>query len=159
MPLRNGDWMFFTSAVDAAPQRTASRKASSLSGASKPLGTGRATFSTTFAPGSISQMICTSSPRPSSSTEESVSRCCGPATGNCIAGVGRLLGLTSFTTHGRERTCTSCPCSGGAVVVMGEFLVRGGLFGHSAVVCPVQVSYDNGVQPATSKRQSGAKLR
>ena len=32
----------------------------------------------TLAPGSISQMTCSSSPRPSSSTEESVSRCCGP---------------------------------------------------------------------------------
>ena len=32
MPERNGDWMFRTSAVEAAPQRTASRKASSCVG-------------------------------------------------------------------------------------------------------------------------------
>src|SRR6266545_1327304 len=41
MPLRKGAWMFFTSAVEAAPQRTASRKASSLSGGSKPVGFGQ----------------------------------------------------------------------------------------------------------------------
>ena len=58
---RKGAWMFFTSAVEAAPQRTASRKASSLSGGSKPVGSGRATFSMTLAPGSISQMTCTRS--------------------------------------------------------------------------------------------------
>ena len=50
MPERNGDWMFRTSAVDAAPQRTASRKASSRSGGSKPVGSGRATFSMTVGP-------------------------------------------------------------------------------------------------------------
>ena len=42
-----GAWMFCTSAVEAAPQRTASRKASSRSGASKPVGAGRATCSLT----------------------------------------------------------------------------------------------------------------
>ncbi len=41
MPERNGDWMFLRSAVEAAPQRTASRKASSRSGGSKPVGSGR----------------------------------------------------------------------------------------------------------------------
>ena len=39
-----------------APQRTASRNASSRSGESKPVGSGRATFSMTVAPGSNSQI-------------------------------------------------------------------------------------------------------
>ena len=49
-------WIDFTSAVEAAPQRTASRKASSRPGSSKPVGSGSATFSITLAPGSISQI-------------------------------------------------------------------------------------------------------
>ncbi len=65
--------MFFRSADDAAPQRTASRKASSLSGGSKPVGSGNDPFSMILAPGSISQMTCSSSPRPSSEREKQCS--------------------------------------------------------------------------------------
>src|SRR5947209_7401694 len=124
MPLRKGAWIFFTSAVEAAPQRTASRKASSLSGGSKPVGSGRATFSMTLAPGSISQMTCSSSPRPSSSTEASVSRCCGPAKVGLRAAVGSVLGRTSLTIHCRERTLTSWPCSGGLVTTTAMLILR-----------------------------------
>ena len=74
MPARNGDWIVRTSAEDEAPQRTASRKASSRSGGSNPVGSGRATFSTTFAPGSSSQMTLISSPRPSSPPSASCRR-------------------------------------------------------------------------------------
>ena len=52
---RNGAWMFRTSADDAAPQRTASRKASSRSGASKPVGSGSDLLDDP-GPGSSSQM-------------------------------------------------------------------------------------------------------
>ena len=40
MPDRNGDWIEWTSADDAAPHRTASRKASSRAGGSNPVGSG-----------------------------------------------------------------------------------------------------------------------
>jgi hypothetical protein len=57
----------------AAPR--ASRKASSRRGSSKPVGSGSASFSCARAPGSTSQMTASSSPRASSSIEESVTRC------------------------------------------------------------------------------------
>src|ERR1035437_637545 len=63
IPLRKGDWSWCVSAMDAVPQRTASRKASRWAGWSKPLGSGSSIFSKARAPGSISQMTCSSSPR------------------------------------------------------------------------------------------------
>ena len=63
-----------TSADEAAPQRTASRKASKTRGGSKPFGQ-EVRPSRALAPGSSSQMTYSSSPRPSSSTDESRNRC------------------------------------------------------------------------------------
>src|ERR1043165_7393228 len=111
--------MFRTSADEDAPQRTASRKASSWSGGSKPVGSGSATFSTTLAPGSSSQMTFSSSPRPSSSTDDSVRRCCGDSRPVCRRSGGNVLAETSVTIQLRDRTLTIWPCSGcGEVVVM-----------------------------------------
>ena len=53
-----------------------------------------------------------SSPRPSSSTEDSVSRCCGDSRPVCRRSGGSVLADTSVTIQLRDRTLTSCPCSG-----------------------------------------------
>ena len=74
-PLRKGACRKPLSALVAAPQRTASRKASNLSASSKPVIVGKPAFSITCAPGSISQMTWSSSPKPSSSMDDSVMRC------------------------------------------------------------------------------------
>jgi hypothetical protein len=71
------------------------------------VGSGRATFSMTLAPGSISQMTRSSSPRPSSSTDDRVSKCCGPWKVGFKAVGRRALGRTSLTIHCQERTLTS----------------------------------------------------
>src|SRR5437016_870087 len=119
MPERNGAWIVRTSADDEAPHRTASRKASSRSGGSKPVGSGRATFSITLAPGSSSQITFSSSPRPSSSTDDNVRRCCGDSRPVCRRSGGSVLAETSVTIQLRDRTLTIWPCSGcGEVVVV-----------------------------------------
>ncbi|MCY1303736.1 hypothetical protein D9M70_534580 [compost metagenome] len=74
-PLRNGAWRKPRSALVAAPQRTASRKASSVSESSCPVIAGRPARSMTCAPGSISQITRSSSPRASSSMEDRVTAC------------------------------------------------------------------------------------
>jgi len=66
---------------------------------------------------SSSQMTCNASPKPSSSTEASVSGFCGPLKVGLSAGVGRVLGRTSVTIHCRDRTLMSWPCSGTVVGV------------------------------------------
>ena len=114
MPERNGDWMLRTSAEDDAPQRTASRKALSWSGGSNPVGSGRATFSMSRAPGSNSQTTWISSPSPSSSTDASETRVWGSEI-PCRPLVGSVLGTTSLTIQFRDRTLTSCPCSGALI--------------------------------------------
>ena len=58
-------------------------------GASKPVGSGRATFSMTCAPGSNSQMTCNSSPRPSSSTEDKRDQMLGPVARNLQRSIGQ----------------------------------------------------------------------
>jgi hypothetical protein len=100
IPARKGDWIRDVSAMEDAPLRTASRKASRLAGASKPVGSGRAIFSSTLAPGSNSQITWSSSPRPSSSMEINDTNC--PRQRDCGQGAARC------------RTSASCPCSGGA---------------------------------------------
>src|SRR5208337_1006095 len=114
MPERNGDWMLRTSAEEEAPQQTASRKALSWSGGSNPVGSGRATFSISRAPGSNSQTTWISSPSPSSSTDARETRVCGSAM-TCKPLVGSVLGTTSLTIQFRDRTLTSCPCSGALI--------------------------------------------
>jgi len=89
------------SALVAAPQRTASRNASSVPGSSWPEMVGRPARSMMWAPGSISQMTSNSSPRPSSSMDESETAC-GRA-----AFDSSLDDATSATTHWRRRTSTS----------------------------------------------------
>jgi hypothetical protein len=63
-----------TSIMDAAPQRTVSRKASSRSGVSKPVGAGRAICLMIAAPGSSFHITWSSSPRPLSPIEDSVTQ-------------------------------------------------------------------------------------
>src|ERR1017187_944114 len=97
IPLRNGDCIDLISAVDAAPHRTAFKKASNLTGGSNPDGSGKERLCWTDVPGSSSQTTWSSSPRASSSMEESVTRCW---LGGCTdAGrlVERLLWLMSMT--------------------------------------------------------------
>src|SRR5438128_1216154 len=60
-------------------------------------------------PGSSSQTTSNSSPRPSSSTEESLSRC--DVTLPAVAGF-TAEGTISITTKGRLRTTTNWPTSG-----------------------------------------------
>jgi hypothetical protein len=67
----------------------------------------------TLAAGSISLMTCSSSPRPSSSTEASISRCCGPWNVGFRAGGGSVLDRTSLMIHCLERILTNWPCLGG----------------------------------------------
>ena len=66
----------------------------------------------TRAPGSISQTTCSSSPRPSSSTDSRVRSVWGSVSPGLTAGAGSVLGTTSLTIQCRDRTLTSCPCSG-----------------------------------------------
>jgi hypothetical protein len=55
---------------------TAFRKASNLAGESNPNGSGKERLCCTDVPGSSSQTTWSSSPRASSSMEESITRCC-----------------------------------------------------------------------------------
>ena len=75
--------------------------------------------------------------------------CCEP-TGNFIAGVGRLLGFTTFTTHGRERTCTSCPCSGGELEFGILFFTFHGLAKFASVVFNDHFRSSDFIRPASS---------
>lgn len=115
MPDRNGDWIFLTSAEEDAPQRTASKNAFKRTGESKPVGSGNATFSIILAPGSSSQTTCSSSPRPSSSIDDKLNKF-WPLPSPLRVEVGKALGSTSFTIQLRDRTVTSCPCSGVLIV-------------------------------------------
>ena len=65
---------------------------------------GRATFSMTSAPGSISQMTWSSSPRASSSTEARRRGAVAAPELGSSPGVGNALALTSLTTQRRDRT-------------------------------------------------------
>src|SRR5271165_1755916 len=136
MPERNGDWMLRTSAEDDAPQRTASRKALSWSGGSNPVGSGRATFSMSRAPGSNSQTTWISSPSPSSSTDASETSVWGSDI-PCSPLVGSVLGTTSLTIQFRDRTLTSCPCSGAltSAIAIPWFPVESGLGCTRSCLC------------------------
>src|SRR5437879_5978689 len=124
MPLRKGECSARSSLCEIAPHLTASKNASRRLGSSKLDGSGRVDFSCMEVPGSSSQTTSNSSPRPSSSTEESLSRC--DVTLPAVAGF-TAEGTISITTKGRLRTTTNWPTSGHETIkVYLKSYVRGG---------------------------------
>jgi hypothetical protein len=103
----------FSRMGEAAPQRTASRKASSLSGGSKPAGSGSATFSITLAPRldlpNDLQFFAQVVVLDRGQGEQVLRAVEGRLQGRGREGARR----TSLTIHCRERTLISWPCSGG----------------------------------------------
>src|SRR5579862_3329051 len=88
-------------------------KVSSRAGLSKPLvGAGKLKRSCARTPGSISQMTCSSSPRPSSSIDETVTRFCGYHWFDERVSGGSAEGITSVTTNRRCRSSTIWPWTG-----------------------------------------------
>src|SRR5271166_1761775 len=114
MPARKGACRTVVSAFVTAPQRKASRNAPKVAGSSnRPRArSGSVAESRILRPASNSHSTRSSSPRPSSSTLDNVTRVCPSPTVLDLISNGSVVGATSVTTQCRPRTLANCPSTG-----------------------------------------------